>query len=101
MWILHHDNAPAHNTPSMKAYLAATGPPVLKHMLYSPDLAPCDFFLFPKIKSALKGTWFESMEGVKKILVELLNALSKEDFQHCFDQWMNVWTSVRRGEEVH
>jgi hypothetical protein len=28
---------------------------VLEHPPYSPDLAPCDFFLFPKIKSALKG----------------------------------------------
>jgi hypothetical protein len=31
----------------------------------SPDLAPCDFYLFPKLKSALKGTHFQSVDEVK------------------------------------
>jgi len=34
---------------------------------YSPDLAPVDFFLFTKLKSVLKGWWFESIEEIKKI----------------------------------
>lgn len=84
---MHLDNAAAHNALSVKRYLTATGTPVLEHPPYSPDLAPCDFFLFPKIKSALKGTRFESMEEVKRKSVELLNPLTQEDFQHWFDQW--------------
>jgi len=52
-WILHHDNAQAHNALSVKRYLAKNNIPVMEHPPYSPDLAPCDFFLFPKIKSAL------------------------------------------------
>ncbi|KAJ8957683.1 hypothetical protein NQ318_017575 [Aromia moschata] len=64
-WILHQDNVPAHNTLSVKRYLAARGIPVLEYAPYSPDLAPCEFFLFPKIKSTLKVTPFESMEEVK------------------------------------
>ncbi|KAG5329384.1 MOS1T transposase, partial [Acromyrmex heyeri] len=88
-WILHQDNAPAHNALSMKRYLTLL-----------PDLAPCDFFLFPKIKSALKGTRFESMEEVKRKSAELLNALTKEDFQHCFDQWKKrMERCVARGGE--
>ncbi|KAG5326445.1 GVQW3 protein, partial [Acromyrmex heyeri] len=60
---------------------------------------PC-FFLFPKIKSALKGTRFESMEEVKRKSAELLNALTKEDFQHCFDQWKKrMERYVARGGE--
>ena len=31
---------------------------------YSPDLAPCDFFLFQKVKSAVKGYRFESTEDI-------------------------------------
>jgi histone-lysine N-methyltransferase SETMAR len=50
-WILHHDNAPAHNALSVKTFLAMHKIPVLEHPSYSPDLAPCDFLLFPKIKS--------------------------------------------------
>ncbi|KAJ4434182.1 hypothetical protein ANN_22730 [Periplaneta americana] len=36
--------------------------PVLEHSPYSPDLAPYDFHLFSKVKSALKGTHFQSVE---------------------------------------
>ena len=53
---------------------------------YSPDLAPCDFSLFPKIKSALKGTRFESVDAVKAKATQLLNSLTQDDLQHCFQQ---------------
>jgi hypothetical protein len=86
-WILQHDNAPVHNTLSVKTFLAKHKIPVLEHPPYSLDLAPCDFFLFPKIKSALKGTQFDSMEAVKAKATELMKKLSEKDLQHCFQQW--------------
>jgi transposase len=52
---------------------------VLEHPPYSPDLAPCDFYLFPKIKSVLKGTHFLSVEDMKAKMTEILNNLSKND----------------------
>jgi len=81
-WILHHDNA-----LSVKRYLAKNNIPVMEHPPYSPDLAPCDFFLFPKIKSALKGTRFESVDAVKAKATQLLNSITQDDLQHCFQQW--------------
>ena len=60
-WILHQDNAPAHNILFMKQLLANRNITVLEHPPCSPDLAPCNFYLFPKIKSALKGTHFVSV----------------------------------------
>jgi hypothetical protein len=36
---------------------------VLEHPAYSPDLAPSDFFLFPKIKGIMKGRNFENTDG--------------------------------------
>jgi len=59
----------------------------MEHPPYSPDLAPCDFFLFPKIKSALKGTRFESEDTVKAKATQLLNSLTQDDLWHCFQQW--------------
>jgi transposase len=53
-WILHHDNAPAHTARSVREFLAAKQITVLEHPAYSPDLAPNEFFLFPKIKEILK-----------------------------------------------
>ncbi|VVC33874.1 Chromo/chromo shadow domain,Chromo domain, conserved site,Chromo domain,Chromo domain-like [Cinara cedri] len=77
-----------------------SGTPVLEHPSYSPELAPCDFYLFPKIKSALKGIRFESMEEVKQKSAELLNGLTKTDFQHCLEQWKKrMKRCVVRGRE--
>lgn len=101
-WILHQDNAPAHSALSVKAFLAKYGIAVLEHPPYSPDLAPCDFFLFPKVKSALKGTRFESVEEVKAKAAEVLNQLAEEDFQHCFHQWKRRMERCRdrQGEYI-
>ncbi len=52
--ISHQDKAPADNVPTVKHYWATRGTPVLEHALYSSDLAPCDFPLFPKIKSVVR-----------------------------------------------
>jgi len=54
-WILHHDNAPAHTALSVREFLANKQITVLEHPAYSPDLAPSDFFLFPKINEISKG----------------------------------------------
>jgi hypothetical protein len=35
---------------------------VIPHPPYSPDLAPCDSFLFPKMKLKPKGRWFDTNE---------------------------------------
>jgi len=85
-WILHHDKAPAHKALSVKRCLAKNKIPVMEHPPYSPDLAPCDFFLFPKIKSALKGTRFVSVDAVKAKATQLLNSITQDDLQHSFQQ---------------
>ena len=51
-WVLQHDNAPANTTLSIREFLAKKNIPVLPHPPYSPDLSPCDFYLFPKLKSS-------------------------------------------------
>lgn len=86
-WILHQDNAPAHSALSVKTFLAKHNIPILDHPPYSPDLAPCDFFLFPKVKSALKGTRFETVEAVKEKATEVMYGLTENDLQHCYEQW--------------
>jgi hypothetical protein len=48
--LLHDDNAPSHRILVTREFLAHKGIITLPHPPYSPDLAPCDCFLFPKIK---------------------------------------------------
>jgi histone-lysine N-methyltransferase SETMAR len=76
-WILHQDNAPVHNALSVQQFLAKKKQdPVLHHAPYSPDLAPCDFFLFPKLKNSLKGTHFQSIEDIQKKTTDLLKGFT-------------------------
>jgi transposase len=42
-WVLHQDNAPAHNALSVKKFSTKHKITVLEYPPYSPDLAPCDF----------------------------------------------------------
>ena len=66
-WMLHHDNAPCHMVISVIEFLAKKGIPVVPQPLYSPDLSPCDFLLFPKLKFYLKGLYFRMGETLKKL----------------------------------
>ena len=52
---------------------------VLPHLLYSPDLAPSDFYLFPNLKTNLRGRNFGSNEGVIDAVNEFLGN-QDEDF---------------------
>ena len=52
-WVLHHDNAPAHTSLLIRRYLAKHQTSVVPHPPYSPELAPADSFLFPKLKTTL------------------------------------------------
>ena len=65
-WILHRDNAPAHASLLIHRYLAKHQISVVPLPPYSPDLAPADFFLFPKLKTTLKGRRFQTIEEIQE-----------------------------------
>ena len=53
---LLHGNALAHKSAAVQEYLKESGLDVLDHPPYSPDLSPCDFWLFPRLKKMQAGT---------------------------------------------
>ena len=57
-WLLHQDNAPAHNALSIRQFLAERNVTVLDHPPYSPDLAPCDFFCSPSSRRSSRESVF-------------------------------------------
>ena len=87
-WILHHNNAPAHTALSVKQFLVLKEITTLHHPPYSPDLASCDFFLFPKLKGILKGTRFQGVEDIKTSMTRHLKTITKEEFSQCFKVWL-------------
>ena len=90
-FILHHDNAPRHTSllvwkfPSNKNITVCPNPP------YSPDLAPSDFWLSPKVKMTVKGKRFESIQDIEAATTAQLKTLMKEDFQNCIRKWQEQW----------
>jgi len=86
-WILHHDNAPAHDALRVRKFLAKNYITKMDHPPYSPDLAPCDFWLFPKLKNALNGQRFADLSDIQRNVKTLLQGIPENDFQDCFRQW--------------
>ena len=53
---------------------------VVDHPPYSADLAPCDFWLFLRLKSVTKETHFDSVDEIEKTVTSHSRTLSKSDF---------------------
>lgn len=77
--LFHQDNAPAHKSAVAMAAIQDAGFEILDHPPYSPDLAPSDFYLFPRLKEHLRGTKFEDDEEVKAAVLDFLGT-QDEDF---------------------
>ena len=82
---LAHDNAPAHTTLSVREFLATKQITVFEHPAYSPDLAPSDFFLFPKIKEILKGMHFDYTDDIRSNTTVALKVIPHNQFQNYFE----------------
>ena len=85
-WKQHHEYAPFHTAVSVNDYWQK------KHFCgssapYSPDLSPCDVFLFPRLKTLLKGRHFGTLNNIQKSVTDELKGIPAEDFQHCYEEW--------------
>ena len=64
----------------------------VRHPPYSPDLAPYDFWLFPKLKEKLRGCRYETIEEMKEAVTKVIGTLTQEDFHGAFEkllEWNN------------
>ena len=84
-WHFHQDNAPVHNSILITDYLTKMGIKTVPHCPYSPDLAPCDFCLFPK----LRGCRYETTEETH----------TQEDFHEGFQKLLEWYKCIAaRGD---
>ena len=91
-WHFHQDNAPVHNSILVTDYLSKMGIKTVPHRPYSQDLAPYDFWLFPK----LRGCRYERIEEMKEAVTKVIDTLTQEDFHRAFQkllEWCNVHCS--------
>lgn len=90
-WKLHHDNAPAHTAFIVTNYLTKAGIPTISQPPYSPDLAPPDFFLFPRLKGPLKGHHFETVENIQAACTAELKSIPEEAYSEAYNAWKKRW----------
>jgi hypothetical protein len=86
-WMLNHDYSSCHTPIFVNEVLTKKGIPVVPKPPYSPDLSPCDLFLFPKLEFHLKGCHFGNVDNIQMVVAEQLRALPHKDFQHCCWEW--------------
>ena len=99
--LLHHDNAPAYNPWGIREFLAKNNIAVLEQPPYSPDLAPCDFFLFPKLKEVIKGTRFQDSEVIlKQPKRESSERSSKNPSRSAWKRGRRDWKSAFELKEI-
>ncbi|GFT40618.1 putative transposase [Trichonephila clavipes] len=72
---------------SVNRFLASKNIPVAPQPPYSPDLSPCDFFLFPKLKNHLKEHHFGTLENIQTAVTDQLKAIPISEFHQCFEEW--------------
>jgi len=89
--MLHHDNAPADASLLIHEFLTKHETSVVPQPLYSPDLAPADFFLFPKLKSSLTGRGFQTVEEIEENSLRDLRTILQNTFQDAFQNWTKRW----------
>jgi hypothetical protein len=62
----------------------------MPHPPYSPNLAPADFFLFPKIKTSSTGRYFQTTDEIQENTTRELRSITESAFQEAFQQWKNI-----------
>ena len=63
---------------------------IVPHRPYSPDLAPCDIWLFPK----LRGCRYETIKEMKEAVTKVIDKLTQDDFHWAFQKLLE------RPEEI-
>ena len=96
--LLHHDNASSHTALRTREFLENSGLKTFPHPPYSPDLAPCDFWLFSTIKDELRGKRFSTNEELAGALFEVIDNIPKNEWKMCFNKW---FTRMKKCIECH
>ena len=73
-------NASSHKAAIVREYLKQEKIVELPHPPYSPDLAPCDFFLFPLNQNTRKN--------LGSAIFQCLNSIHRKDYENAFENWI-------------
>ena len=92
-WHFYQDNAPVHNSILVTDCLSKISIKTVPQPPYSSDLAPCDFWLFPK----LRGCRYETIEEMKEAVTKVIDTLTQEDFHRAFQKLLEQYKCIAAG----
>ena len=81
---LHHDNAKSHMHTDVVNYLESEGIKIIRQPANSPDLAPCDFWLFDLIKQNFSN--HDSSQSLHRAITKIIHSIHKKDYIKTLDK---------------
>ena len=97
--LLLHDNATPHVSKKTKETLESLGILVIDHPPYSPDLSPCDFFLFGRLKRELRGRTFGQREALEEEVRRVCHRIiQRDEYTQAMENLLKRW---RKCVAVH
>jgi hypothetical protein len=91
--MLYYDNASVHNARKVAKRLAEYGFVRLVHLLYSPDLASCDFFLFDDLREQLMQSTYSTPKELEEAIVRTIEDIPMQSLLDVFVSW---WKRVKK-----
>ena len=99
---IKNDNAPSHRSTLVTDFLTRNRILTINHSRYSPDMAPCDFYLFRKLHLAMKGKRFASVEAIEKACTDILKDIPVNDLKHSFEKLSDrAKQCIEAGEDYY
>ena len=95
--LLHHDNASTHTAAVTLDFLAANDIQLVTRPPYSPDLAPCDWFLFHSVKWQLKGKQFQNAEDALAFTEGVIFDIPQSTWSGVIDSWFEMMVKMCTG----
>jgi hypothetical protein len=99
---VHMDNSLCHNRAKITSEFQKHHLARMMHPPSSPDISPCDFWLFGMLKGIRKDQEFVSSEEIEVAIADLWNGLTFDDVQSVFRNWMSrlTWVIENGGEYI-
>ena len=76
--------------------MSKIGIKTIPHRPYRPDLAPCDFWLFPKLRGCRR---YETIEDMKEAVTKVIDTLTEEDFHGTFQKLLEQYNKCIAARE--
>lgn len=85
--LLHFDNAKVHKSSTVDTFLNEHKVTLIPHPPYSPDISPCDFFLFGTMKKKLEGFSTSNFEELKIFVEKYLKSINRKTMEKVMEEW--------------